>query len=61
MATKHDDTIIGMSAMVDAAVAQALELIRQGRWPALYEGDDQLDYDDDVLAPARPMPLKAAE
>ena len=61
MATRQDDTIIGTPAMVEAAVAQALGLIRQGKWPAPYEGDDQLDHDDDVLAPARPMPLKAAE
>jgi len=47
--------------MKAAARAEVLEMIREGRWPADYEGDDQLDLDDDLMPPAPSLPLKAAE
>lgn len=61
MSTSEDDIIIGTPEMKAAAGAEMIAMIREGRWPADYEGDDQLYVDDDVLPPARPQPLKAAE
>ena len=61
MATNEDDIIIVTPEMKAAAGAEMIAMIREGRWPADYEGDDQLDFDDDVLPPAPSRPLKAAE
>ena len=60
METKDDDIVIVTPAMVEAARAEVLTMIREGRWPADYEGDDQLVFDDD-LPPAPAGTLKAAE
>ena len=60
METNDEDIIIVTPAMAAAALAEMNEMIREGRWPADYEGDDQLIFDDD-LPPAPPGTLKAAE
>ncbi len=60
METNDDDIIIVTPAMVEAARVEVLDMIREGRWPADYEGDDQLVFDDD-LPPAPSGELKAAE
>jgi len=46
--------------MAAAALAEVNELIRAGKWPEPYEGDDQV-FDDDDLPPAPAGALKAAE
>ena len=55
-----DDIIIVTPAMVETARAEVLAMIREGRWPADYEGDDQLVFADD-LPPLPAGELKAAE
>ncbi len=59
METNDDDTIIGTPAMREAARLELLAMIREGRWPADYDGDDQVIFDDDDLPP--PEALRAAE
>jgi hypothetical protein len=61
VATKADDTIIGTLEMKEAARSELLAMIREGRWPAPYEGDDQIGFDGKALPPTRPHTLKAAE
>ena len=61
MVTKADDTIIGTLEMKEAARAELLAMIREGRWPAPYEGDDQIGDDGLALPPAQRRSLKAAE
>ncbi len=60
MATKDDTYYVVTRELAEAALAEANELIRAGKWPAPYEGDDQLVFDDD-LPPAPHGALKAAE
>ena len=60
MEPNDDDIIIVTPAMREAARAEVLAMIREGRWPADYEGDDQLVFDDD-LPPALHGTPKAAE
>lgn len=60
MATNDEDIIIVTPAMAAAALAEVNELIRAGKWPEPYEGDDQV-FDDDDLPPAPAGALKAAE
>ena len=60
MEPNDDDIIIVTPEMKAAAGAELLAMIREGRWPADYEGDDQLDFDDD-LPPVHNGELKAAE
>ena len=61
MSQNQENIVTGTREMMEAALADARELIRSGKWPEPQEGDDHLDYDEDVLPPARPMTLKAAE
>lgn len=61
MEPSDDDIIIGTPAMKAAAGAELLAMIREGRWPPDYEGDDQLVFDDDDLPPMPAGELKAAE
>jgi hypothetical protein len=58
--TKDDDIIIVTRAMAEAALAEMNEMIRAGKWPEPYDGDDQV-FDDDDLPPAPHGALKAAE
>lgn len=60
MAPNPDDIIIVTRAMARAALAEMNQMIREGRWPADYDGDDQLIFDDD-LPPVPTGVLKAAE
>ncbi len=60
MQTSDENIIIGTPAMAAAALAEMNKMIREGRWPADYDGDDQLAFDDD-LPPAPHGALKAAE
>lgn len=62
MEKNDDDIIIVTQAMVESALAEANKMIREGRWPPDYEGDDQLIFDDDDDLPPVPTgELKAAE
>lgn len=60
MDPNDDDIIIVTPEMKAAAGAELLAMIHEGRWPADYEGDDQLVFDDE-LPPAPHGTLKAAE
>lgn len=61
MDSNDDDIIIVTPEMKAAAGAEMLAMIREGRWPADYEGDDQIGDDGLALPPAQRRPRKAAE
>ena len=47
MFQKQENIVTGTREMMDAALADALELVRLGKWPEPPEGNDHLDYDED--------------
>jgi len=54
-----EDIVIVTPAMAEAARAELLTMIAEGRWPEPYDGDDQVIFDDDE--PEAAGTLKAAE